>query len=75
MNLQADKESEALDGLIYFHPQELRTKDFNKFVDSMLANGCVDEGMFNSLTPVQMHVYSVLNRALARAMRLEADIE
>lgn len=67
--LTAGKDEET-EGLVYFHPNELRTKDFNKFVDRLLTTGDADETMFANLTPVQRHVYSVINRACARLQKL-----
>lgn len=70
MELKANKSEEVVDGFLYFHPDELRTKEFNQFVDRMLTEGTADEEVFSNLTPVQRQVYSVLNRAFARIKRL-----
>lgn len=57
--------------LVYFHPDELRTKEFNAFVDRLLTKGDASEEGFTVLTPVQRHVFSVINRAFARITRRE----
>ena len=52
-----------------YDPDELRTQDFNKFVDQLLTSGTVDDELWTNLTPVQREVYSVFNRAMARLAR------
>lgn len=52
--------------LIYYDPDELRTKRFNKFIDDLLEKGTVTDESFTELSIVQRDVYSVINRAFSR---------
>lgn len=62
-----------MDGLVYYDPDELRTKDFNKFIDQLLETGTVDDELWTSLTIVQRDCYSVINRSFARIKRRSSE--
>lgn len=57
------------DSRIYFNPEELRTKEFNRLIDSLLTHGEVMDEDWAILTPVQKHIYSVINRAMKRVIK------
>ena len=61
--------------LIYFHPDELRTKEFNQFIDDMLETGSPSADTFSELTVVQKQVFSVINRSFERYKRKCAKFE
>lgn len=58
-----------MNDLIYFDPDELRTKEFNRYIDQLLETGSPDVELHENLTPVQKQVYSVINRAFERYKR------
>ena len=51
---------------ITFHPDELRTKEFNNFVDQILIKGKVDDDTWHKRTRLQNEFYSVINRSVKR---------
>lgn len=55
--------------LITFNPDELRTKEFNKFIDDLMVKGRVEDEQFHNLTKTQKEMYSVINRAFERHKR------
>jgi len=52
--------------MICFRADELKTKEFNNFIDKLLTSGEVDDEIWHKRSKVQNEVYNVINRSLKR---------